>query len=392
MINALYEISKYAIFALSMFVMAKRVVFYYQENNLKLGGLWLTAFLTTFTLICAIRFNVGGDCLTYMKIFHNGWIFEDKEKLWNLLVTVFHQLGFHYVIGMGVIAFIQIYFITRGVRDFPFLLLTIPFVLFGGRYFLDLTGAIRQMTAACIFFWGSKFIFEKNFIKYVTVIIICSFIHHSSLMLIPIYFIPNRLSIANKRILMSVILIACFLLGQTPSFQGFIPIVQNITYIAGYSNRSEFITSYLNQGLTEEALTFGPMMLSYFLLAVILITYGPTLKRKYEKRIPLFNLWYNLAFTYSCAYFLICNVSHILIRPVLYLELFQLVTASLVLYDLFYAVETPIKKKYYCYAVIAVIWLNTSWDIIKNYNNPWNFTTYKTIFENKEKLDIILKN
>lgn len=381
------EILKYVFFAFILYSLAKRNLYIISGYK---WNIYLFSFVAIFSLISAVRFNVGGDCLTYMKIFRYGMIFNHNEKFWNFIVSTLHYFGFHFVFGMGIMAFLQIFFIVQRLKEFPFILLMLPIVLFGGRYYIDLMGAIRQMVAASMFFWGSRYIFERKLWRYLIVVLVCSLFHQSAWILILIYFISNRLIISDKRFWMLAIFFLCFILGQFPSFQFFGQYAGNFANFIGYDNYSIRVADFLVKGDAKEALNFGPMMLSYFLLALILIWYGPQLKQRYESIIPYFNLWYNLSYIYACFYFLICNVSHIFIRPVQYLELFQLIIASLLLYDFFkLSKENSIYRLHYIIFII-IIWMNIVWDIYKNVGTFWDMVTYKTIFFNFDKLQMLI--
>ncbi len=371
---AIFDIAIYAFFAWAMHRLAKR----FATNSP--DGTWndnLTGFVAFFSVVCAIRFNVGVDCLSYIKIFHENWITEDRVLIWNGIVSALHALGLHYAFGLGIMAFIQILFITLAVRRTPYVLLALPIVLFGNRYFMDLTGAVRQMTAACIFLWGSKFIAERKLLPYVAVVWACSLIHFSSWILLPLYLLRNSFTLADKRKWMLVVFACCFVAGQTPSFQRYANDAAAFATMIGYEGYAQRVSNFLEEGQTAEALTFGPMMLSYLLVAVFSICYGPTLKKRYEDKIPCFNIWYNLGYFYACAYFLVCNVSHLFIRPVQYLELFQMVVVSLLLYDLGFSRH---RRQLPFLALLFSIWLNTSWEMIKASGSENEHSTYKVFF------------
>lgn len=63
-------------------------------------------------MICGIRYNVGVDCLSYIHNFKTGYIGKSRleESLWVLFVQSIHRAGIHYTVGMGLVAFVQIYF------------------------------------------------------------------------------------------------------------------------------------------------------------------------------------------------------------------------------------------------------------------------------------------
>lgn len=340
------------------------------------------AYIIFFTLICGFKYCLGGDYFAYAKIFEQGDIVArraDEEIIWNTLVMLTSRYSLTSIFGFGVCAFLQIFFIVKACDRCRYLLIWIPMMMFGSRYFIDLNGAIRQMAAACFFLWFSKFIYERRLANYVACVFIASMLHHSALVLLPFYFIPNCFQMASRRILMLGIFIACFIAGLTPTFGNTAHYMEVLTQIVGYEEYSDRTAQFLTHGNEAEALSFGPMMLSYFLIALILIIAGPSLKVRYEEKIPLFNLWYNLSFFYGCAYFLFSRAGHIFIRPVLYFEFFQMVMGALMLYDIYQRSKLNYKFKYYGAAFIVIVWMNLARDIQKSAENPFNTTTYKSI-------------
>lgn len=379
----IFEILIYIFFAWAMHALAlesdKKYPEYENDNN---WDRYIWFYIAFFTFICAFRYSLGGDYFSYARIFDEGIIVERREGeeiVWNYLVRLTCETGLGSIFGFGVCAFLQIFFIVKSCNRCKYLLITIPIALFGSRYFMDLNGAIRQMTAACFFLWYSKFIIERKLVKYIVCVILSSFMHHSALILVVFYMIPNKFCIADRRWIMIPAFLICFVAGQTPSFGNKAHYLESLTTITGYEAYSSKAMDMVSAGKTAEALSFGPMMLSYFLIALILMWSGPYLKKKYEDVIPCFNLWYNLSFIFACAYFLIANITHLFIRPVQYLELFQMMMLALLIYDLRDKSFSNKKFKYMLIGLIIIVWTNTCWDIYKNMDFPKNLVTYKSV-------------
>ena len=353
---------------------------------------YLTWYVAFFTIICAIRWNVGADAISYAYMFENG----DYRKLDDIngeilfygLTKLSSQLGIPFVFGMGLCAFLQIYPITKALQEYKYILIVLPFVLFGSRYFLDLNNGVRQMIVASMFIYASRFIVDKKPWHYAAFILLGSTIHQSVYMLIPFYFIPNKIIIADKRKLMLLIFTFCFIVGQAPAFQNFMGYAENLAKLFGYDGYAERVSQFLSQGKTNESLAFGPMMLSYLLTAYFTIWFGPYLKEHYEDKIPYFNLWYNLSFFYACAYFLVCNVSHIFIRPVQNFELFQMVIVSLLLYEFRYS---EFRNQLLYVSLLIVLWANISWDMTKSSGLRNESSTYKVFFMHLDQVNHRLK-
>jgi len=381
------DILIYVAFAFFASNLAKKSENYIEEYEIEPThwDKYLTYFVLFFTIIGGIRWNVGTDSVSYAMIFTYVPInYESNEKLWTLLVHVFQSLGIHWTLGLGLCMFIQIYFVTKTLQPYRWLLVFMPFVFFGSSHWLNWTGAIRQMIVGCAFLWASRFIYEKALLKYVIFIFISSLIHKSALILLPFYLIPNWLYIVNKRLLLILVFLGCVVLGQIASFAGAAEYIQTIANATNYQQYSENMSEILRTGNDNEALLFGPMMLTYLLIPIFIICYGPELKEKYSKKILYFDLWYNLAYFYSCSYFLVHNLGHIFIRPILYFSVFQLVMASLLLYHLCTEYKKYSIRQISTYAFCFIIALNTSWDVYKASTSGRMFQskTYKTVFFN----------
>lgn len=380
-----FHILVYVIFALLMSNFAKQSTFLYPNSNKLDKYIWL--FILFYTFICAIRWNVGIDSAGYAYGFaHGSNVTSEKinsELLFYGIEHLFNKLQLHFTFGLGLCAFVQIFSITKALQDYKYILITLPIVLFGSRYFLDLNNGVRQMIAASMFVYASRYIYDKKIFHYLAFVLIASLIHHSSIILFVFYFLPNKIVISDKRWLMLGIFSVCFIAGQTPAFQGLIHYTEMLTSSLGYDDYSNRVVSLLSEGTTKEALTFGPMMLSYFMTALFTIWFGPNLKKKYEKEMPYFNLWYNFSFFFACSYFLVCNVSHIFIRPVLYFELFQLITVSLLLFDFGFS---RTRHQILSLILTLTLWVNISWDIVKVSGRDWESTTYKVYFLHQDQV------
>lgn len=342
---------------------------------------YLLGYMLFFTIISAIRWGVGADCNNYIEIFQNGTVRDNSEEfLWDWLVKVIHNYGLHFSVGMAVTSFLQIFFICKSFQRYKIILIWLPFVLFGGRYYLDLMNGVRQMITVCGFIFLSKYIVEKKPLLFLLGIILLSGFHHSVLLLIPIYlltFVPfDKIKLYDKRTICLIIFALCVVAGQTTSFNWLLKFVEPIASFIGYDNHVGYYSEVL-QGSNVETLSFGPTMISFLLSSCAVIWFGPSLYKTYGNEIPYFDLWYFFAFFYSCTYFLFCNVSHMMIRPFKYFEFFLVAMLALLLH-LFYSKGG--KYKYYFYALMFVIWVCTIIGVYKASGTMYEFTIYKMFF------------
>lgn len=390
---AFFDILVYVIFAFFASNIAKKSENYIKDNDIPSShwDKYLTYFVLFFTIIGGIRWNVGSDCISYaMWLTHQPIDYESNEKLWTLLTYWFQRYKIHWTIGLGLCMFIQTYFVTKTLQPYRWLLVFMPFVFFGSYHWQNWVGAVRQMMVGCGFLWASRFIYEKQLVKYLLFIFIGSLVHQSALILLPFYLIPNWLNIVHKRWLLISILFTCVMLGQTAEFSGLAPYVQALADTTDYEGYADSMYEMLVSGYDDEALQLGPMMLTYLLIPLFIIWYGPELEEKYAKKIPYFNLWYTLSFFYSCAYFLVCNLGHIFIRPILYFSVFQLVLASLLLYHLCTEYKLHRSRQILTYFFCFVIALNSSWNVYKAVysDNRFEAITYKIFLFHQDQLEL----
>lgn len=375
----LFDLLVYVLFAWVMFTFARKSNELYGEDDHLDEYLW--GYMLFFAVISAIRWRVGVDCNSYIKTFQTGvWRQDSKEVIWSSFVNFIKYMDFHFTIGTGLIAFVQIFFLTEALKKYKYILIWLPVVIFGGRYFLDMMNGVRQMTVACGFVYISSFIYQRNIIKYIVGIILLSGIHTSAVILLPLYFVTyipfEQLRLTDRRIIWASVLLACFIIGQTPQFQELTKYLEPILQTTGYEDKSEYYKKLLS-GNTSEQLSFGPIMLSYLMISIAVIWFGPMLSYRFGQEIKSFNLWYFFAILYSCFYFLFCNAGHMMIRPLQYFELFQAVILSVLLFC-FWCYKEIYKK--YLYALICIIWICTSIGVYKASGQKNESVIYKTYF------------
>lgn len=129
--SVLFDILIYVIFAFFASYLAKRSLAYDEINGFPTSdwNKYLTYFVLFFAIIGGIRWNVGSDCLAYSHIFQIGYKqVETKEFIWRIFVNFVKNIGFHWSIGLGLCTFVQIWFVTKSLQRYKFLLVFLPFV------------------------------------------------------------------------------------------------------------------------------------------------------------------------------------------------------------------------------------------------------------------------
>ena len=200
----------YIIFILAIFILPNLGKIKIVEG-IKIYG-FTAAFILIF-IFCAIRFDVGYDYSMYYELI------EGNIKYFTAQINRIEYLPRQLVLFSSFIKFYQFFFIvTSFIITYFFYksikensedkwLSTLIFVCFPIFFFMSLS-VIRQFIAIAIIFYSFKFIKRREFWKYLAVILCCFFIHNSSILALPIYFIYGNF--INKKIIVFIYLLGFF--------------------------------------------------------------------------------------------------------------------------------------------------------------------------------------
>lgn len=160
-----------------------------------LNTLSLLAIFTILFLLSALRMEVGNDYETYVDTFHEIYVggYVVTEPLFNVVVKIICELsgGENYLLVFAVFAFVTIWLFLKVMYeqtdDFPlvfFLFMTL------GIYFRTFN-TVRYYFVLAITLFSFRYIFRKEYGKFILLIVLAAFFHKSVLVVIPIYFIAN---------------------------------------------------------------------------------------------------------------------------------------------------------------------------------------------------------
>lgn len=161
-------------------------------------GLNTLSLLTVFTilfLLSALRMEVGNDYETYVDTIHEIYVggYVVTEALFNAVVKVLCELsgGENYLLVFGVFAFATIGIFLKALYEqsdsFPlafFLFMTL------GIYFRTFN-TVRYYFVLAITLYSFRYVFRKEYVKFILLIVLAAFFHKSVLVVIPIYLIAN---------------------------------------------------------------------------------------------------------------------------------------------------------------------------------------------------------
>ena len=172
---------------------------FFEDPNRSRGRVQNTTIYTLiFFLLFAVsatRIAVGGDYWSYTSIFN--LLAQNRDKSvateigFNLLVKIIqHLFGFdgkQYIIIFAVVAFATIFFFMKGLDELSedFAISFAMFMLLG--YYASSFNSIRSYLAFSIAFFSVRYIFKREFWKFVLLVLIASTFHISILIILVAY-------------------------------------------------------------------------------------------------------------------------------------------------------------------------------------------------------------
>ena len=172
----------------------RRTVFTRRQG---LNSLSLLAVFTLLFLLSAFRMEVGNDYETYVDTIHEIYVggYVVTEPLFNAVVKVICELsgGENYLLVFAAFAFVTIGIFLKALyeqsEDFSlafFLFMTL------GIYFRTFN-TVRYYFVLAITLYSFRYVFRKEYGKFLLLILLAAFFHKSVLVVIPIYLIANMI-------------------------------------------------------------------------------------------------------------------------------------------------------------------------------------------------------
>ncbi|MBO7143588.1 MAG: EpsG family protein [Salinivirgaceae bacterium] len=287
--------------------------------------IWLPIFF--FTVVFGCRYDVGRDQLEYLKWYNEG-VPESKEFLWRYMTDFLSNVGVHYAVYFSLWAFLQVFLIFYSIKEYRFLFPYVAYYLIVGNYFLAMMNTIRFSLVACIFFFATKYIEQKQFFKYCLCIVLAMLIHKTAIVLLIFYPLFVRkdvwISIKSQAIILGVSLFLMFnrdaAFGVVSNIFSFV--IDRFNYGAGYG----YILNpkygvYLFNQAAEFGRNTGLGEYIFLFLGLIIMYYQSRMREKYDSK--LFQISYVLWFmAFSLGF--VAGKSFVLGRPLLYLANFKM--------------------------------------------------------------------
>lgn len=303
--------------------------------------LFLICFISWFA---GFRDSLGQDYLNYVSFLNVGIeSFENiyVEPLYHLLVLIVYSTSLSNVFFFLSMAAISNYFFIKYFYQFEYVFYILFIYLTSGYYFGSFN-LVRQVCAAAIFLYSTKYIEKRMFFKYTFMILLAASIHLSAIFLIVFYYIGsinlsgvNYPSLAAKKRMLTahrrppplavgklilskyfalIILIFSFLLGWVIkiNLEGLIP---NIDFYYNY---------YLNREEIQEGSGFFIYLFNITMFFVIL---G-------KNKIPKSKI-NSIVFNFALIGVILYNFSgsfYFLFRFAVYFQIFIIIITTMLIY------------------------------------------------------------
>lgn len=187
----------YLLFLLICFISITGYIF--SKRKQKNIFVLITVFALFFVIATFRDIGVGNDTIVYYRFFNevyycNSFLeavdisrFEIGYVFLNYFVA---QIGGNFTVLLGFISIIYLSSIFRFIGKYALsnsiaILLTFTFSMF-----YDLLNVGRQCLAVAIFLYGIDYLIQRNFVKYLVIIIFASLFHTTSFFMIFLYFLP----------------------------------------------------------------------------------------------------------------------------------------------------------------------------------------------------------
>lgn len=290
------------------------------QNNYKSGVLIP---LLVFTLIIGLRDGVGIDFYSYRDAFLKGYDMDRMEIGFKLLIQILKWCCMPAQMLFIVVAFLQVYTFTRFTKYYPNIYPWTFFFYFTTLFAFFSFNGLRQSLAFTILLWSVYFIYRRQPIKYLILVLLAASIHRSALLFMPFYYLLNY-DIIKNQLYQFLIYIGAFVFGLTVAEQLWLyfDLFVEFTGIEGYNTNSLSQVEWgsdSNRGLG----------LFFWLLTDSFVIFNSNRLKEFYKDTP-FNICYQLYFIgiflepiVGLSYLMRINIYFVYFRIIVYAFLMQ---------------------------------------------------------------------
>lgn len=276
---------------------------YINKNNYTFFD-WIV--LIIMILVCGLRYNVGSDYLIYYDMFYYLSRHQTVELIPKYIIVLFNQYHYSFYTFIFFIAALTLFIFylsfKKNSKQPAFSL--ILFISLG--YYAMCFNGIRQMLAAAICLYATKYIREKKFIKYSLLIVIASLCHTTALIMLPFYFF-NKINLSKKRLLQLFFLFSLSFLIYDSFFEF---VTSNITQYSIYKIKNDL--TFWSPGIG----TYINSLLNMFVIFLCVLK-----KEEIENDNPSNRIYLHIVLI-STIFYSLCFVNALFIRIAYYFSIY----------------------------------------------------------------------
>lgn len=257
--------------------------------------------ILVYGLVLGLRWNVGKDFLAYYDLITgqlSDVVFSRIEFLPRELMVIIQDFHLPFYTWFIIMAIVQILFLYISVNRVSKKLL--PWCTF---FFLCLfldhsLNIVRQCTALTVILCLFTFVEEKKYIVVIILSLVAFFIHHSSIVALPLIFLTYYNKILSTKYQLLIFTLSIFL-GKI-ILPVFLERISYFTALIGYDSAMEAV---MGQDKTNEEGS-GILVLFNFVLYYFIIFNSKKIYESYGEYISNknYSLYYNLFFIGICSY------------------------------------------------------------------------------------------
>ncbi len=328
------------------------LIYKYSQSQKKV---FLILSFIPFFLVMALRYGIGYDYLAiYTPIFKH--IVSGVNVNWDIgmvilckIIGIFSKDEFFFFFITSAITSIFFYKSIIENSDFPWMSLLIYVI--GGMY-IDSLNVVRQYVAISIFIYSLKYVRNKDFIKYLFLIIIASLFHNSAFMLIPAYWLLSSKPSLKRNIILLLIMISLMPVANM--------LFLKLISITKYSY-------YIDSSYGSANPTYSELIISSILLIISILF------SKQNKNNINYNIYSNMTFLFFCTSLLSFKIL-LAYRLVMYFKISMIFLIPTI-------IKTTVKPKDKMLLFTVIVIMLSSITLIGAYKFNWYDTDYISIFD-----------
>lgn len=178
-------------------------------------------FLVIFAFL-ALRYDFGNDYMSYYQLFDyiHTLSFQDLVKIGFAKDPLLVELGYNWLnriipnffILVALLALLSSYTYYKYIRWYSpstFIWLSVFIFLVSPEMMLIQSSAFRQTIAICFFLLSTKYMIDRNFWRFILLVLLGSIFHKSAILMAAVYFVATP-KIWSDRVLISLVVAYLF--------------------------------------------------------------------------------------------------------------------------------------------------------------------------------------